>query len=176
MLERKSEPYLHAIVGPRFSGTEEELVREVRAHMAASIPLAVFAPNKQDTTGTEDMIQNYKGDYTPIYRYPNIEMVLGVLEDNLLTNRIHYAFIRDVDLFVDFGRDKATRINGLVNSGAIIVCTLVGLNEQGAPIDGSGDLLLYAEKITRLLAPCVGCGKVNGAVGRLCRQCMQSAS
>jgi thymidine kinase len=152
---------LEVITGPMFSGKSEELIKNIRTYQIASKKIQVFK---------HGFDKRYSKECLSSHNENMIEAIIA-----LSTADIRNALKEDTEVVaideVQFFDDAIIELcNDLADRGVHVIVTGLNLNYRGKPFKFANsektmaDLIVYADKITKLSAVCTyrESGKICG--------------
>ena len=140
---------MELIVGPMFSGKSEELIRRVNRLKYAKINFLVFKP-MIDTRSTQ--IKSRNGLTVKAINISNIDKI----KDIVLKFKPQVVIFDEIQFF---DKKITVLLNELANEGMRIIASGLDKDFRGIPFGPMPELLAYADKITKLQAVCLDCGK-----------------
>ena len=141
---------IESIFGPMFAGKTSELMRKIKRHQLAQKKCLVI---------------NYHADS----RYTSESKVIS--HDKISIDAIKVKSLSDItskqtDLVEVIGIDEGQFFPDLIeksetwaNSGKIVIIAALDCTYQKKPFNNVTDLLAISEKVTKLSAVCMDCGK-----------------
>ncbi len=141
---------IEVIVGPMFSGKSEELIRRVNRLNYAKINYLVFKP--MIDTRENNSIKSRNGKKLKAINISSIEKI------NKLINEYKPQVVI-VDEIQFFDRKISSLLNELANKGIKIIAAGLDKDFRGIPFGPMPELLAHADKIYKLNAVCLNCGK-----------------
>ncbi len=141
---------IEIIVGPMFSGKSEELIRRVNRLNYAKINYLVFKP--MIDTRENNIIKSRNGQKTKAINVSSLEKI-----DKLITEYKPQVAIFDEIQFFD--NKISDLLNELANRGIKIIAAGLDRDFRGVPFGPMPALLAHADKIDKLHAVCLSCGK-----------------
>lgn len=138
------QPRLEVICGPMFSGKSTELVRRLHRAELAGVPTLLLRPKIDDTKLTHDGIDR------PCVRVPNHDWLFN--DEQYITG--HVVGIDEVQFL-----DKCLESILHMATNNVVICCGLDTTYRYEPFGIVPQLLAYAERIDKLTAVCVVCGK-----------------
>ncbi len=145
---------IEVICGPMFSGKTTEMLRRVRRAEIAGIPVLLLKPALDTRVGdshtsTHDQIKASCVTYS----------TEGLTTPEGLRAVIGKAEVIGIDEVQFFDADMAETIRSLSAEGRRFIVSGLDMNWQGKPYETMSWLLGIADKIKKLSAVCVVCGR-----------------
>ncbi len=130
-----------------FSGKTEELLNRIRQAQSESLKIAVYKP-KIDTRYDSKNIVSHNKNY--------VEAMAITDPEEILNNDVDVIAIDEAQFF---NNSLIKTVNILANKGIRIIIAGLDMDFQGVPFGPIPKLLAIAEKITKVHATCIDCGK-----------------
>lgn len=141
---------LEVICGSMFSGKSEELIRRLKRSEIAQKNVIVFK-HALDTRRTNEYVTSHNGSKIKAYS------VDGVSEIHRLTQ--DFTDVIGIDEVQFFGNEVVELICKFIDQGKKVIVAGLDLDFKGTPFGPVPALMAIADKITKLKAICVPCGK-----------------
>ena len=140
---------IEVICGSMFSGKTEELLKRLRKAKLTKMKIAVFKPKVDSRYDSKDVVSHDKNTIssTPIEK---AEDILQYVSD------VQIIAIDEAQFFDD---NLINVCNMLANTGKRIIIAGLDMDFLGQPFGVMPQLLAIAEKIKKVHAVCVECGK-----------------
>ena len=140
---------IEVICGSMFSGKTEELLKRLRKAKLTKMKIAVFKPKVDSRYDSKDVVSHDKNTIssTPIEK---AEDILQYVSD------VQIIAIDETQFFDD---NLINVCNMLANTGKRIIIAGLDMDFLGQPFGVMPQLLAIAEKIKKVHAVCVECGK-----------------
>tara|TARA_A100001037_G_C14952723_1_gene545738 strand:+ start:181 stop:744 length:564 start_codon:yes stop_codon:yes gene_type:complete len=138
---------IEVICGSMFSGKTEELLNRIRQAQSESLKIAVYKP-KIDTRYDSKNIVSHNKNY--------VEAMAITDPEEILNNDVDVIAIDEAQFF---NNSLIKTVNILANKGIRIIIAGLDMDFQGVPFGPIPKLLAIAEKITKVHATCIDCGK-----------------
>ena len=139
---------IEVICGCMFCGKTEELIRRVRRAMVAGLKVRVFKPALDSRYHKTDVVTHY-GEKIKGSAVENVAQIFDFSEGYDLIAIDEAQFFPDsiLEAAILLSKTKRILISGL------------DLDSKGRPFGSMGDLMCYADKVTKLYAVCTVCGE-----------------
>lgn len=141
---------LEVVCGSMFSGKSEELIRRLRRSEIAKLNVTAFKHSLDNQRVTE-YVMSHDGSKIKAYAINNPESIL-----DLVSNDTDVIGIDEVQFF---SQEIIDIIFKFINSGKRVIVAGLDLDFRGLPFGCMPGLLAFADKVTKLKAVCVECGK-----------------
>ncbi len=141
---------IEIIVGPMFSGKSEELIRRVNRLNYAKINYLVFKP--MIDTRENNSIKSRNGRKLKAINVSSLDKI----------NKLIIEFKPQVAIFDEiqfFDNKISDLLNELANRGVKVIAAGLDRDFRGVPFGPMPALLAHADKIDKLYAVCLSCGK-----------------
>lgn len=142
---------IEVICGPMFAGKTEELLRRLNRMDYAKIDYIIFKPLVD--TRSKSLIKSRNGKYKEAIEIKSPDEILSYLMKNNLKPKV--IAIDEAQFFDESIVEVATV---LANEGFHIIIVGLDKNFKGEAFGYIGELLIQADKITKLSAVCTVCG------------------
>ncbi len=149
---------IEVICGSMFSGKTEELIRRVRRAQIARQEVQVFKPALDDRYGVE-RVTSHNGVNVEAVSVANAREILDLIQPTT-----HVVAIDEAQFFDDEICDVCNR---LTKSGRRVIVAGLDMDFRGEPFGPMPLLLAEAEKVDKLRAICVVCGREASRTQRL---------
>lgn len=153
-----STGWIEVICGSMFSGKSEELIRRVRRAEIARQKVQVFKP-ALDTRYTDKAVVSHDGNKVFAYSVKESREILELLLPDVQVVAIDEAQFFD-DKIVDICQT-------LADNGKRVIVAGLDQDFRGEPFGPMPKLLAVAEKVDKLQAICMVCGKPASRTQRL---------
>lgn len=150
--------WVELICGSMFSGKTEELIRRVRRAQIARQQVQVFKPNLDDRY-TIEHVTSHNGMNLEAVSVEDASGILGLVQPN--------ADVVAIDEAQFFDEEIAAVCNTLAERGIRVIVAGLDLNFRGEPFGPMPLLMAQAEKVDKLRAICVVCGREASRTQRL---------
>jgi thymidine kinase len=150
--------YIEVICGSMFSGKTEELIRRVRRAQIARQQVQVFKPALDDRYGIEH-VTSHNGVNVEAVSVNTASDILDLIEP---TTRV--VAIDEAQFFDEAICDVCDRLTG---RGMRVIVAGLDMDFRGEPFGPMPLLLARAEKVDKLRAICVVCGREASRTQRL---------
>lgn len=149
---------LEVVCGSMFSGKTEELIRRVRRAQIARQQVQVFKPALDDRYGIE-RVTSHNG--------VNVEAVSLEGASEILDHVEPATRVVAIDEAQFFGREVCDVCDALTERGLRVIVAGLDTDFRGEPFGSMPSLLAQAEKVDKLRAICVVCGREASRTQRL---------
>lgn len=143
--------WIEVITGPMFSGKSEELIRRVRRALIADKQVQAFTAELDVRYGGSEVIASHSQREVKAQPLDHIDNLEGLLEPDV------EVLIIDEIQFVDGPISEV--LNRLADRGIRVITAGLAADYRGRPFGHMGELLAVAEKVDKLTAVCVQCGR-----------------
>jgi thymidine kinase len=154
--ERKGQ--IEVICGSMFSGKTEELIRRVRRAQIARQQVQVFKPALDDRYGVQH-VTSHNGVNVKAISVTGAREILDLIEPTT-----HVAAIDEAQFFDEEICDVC---DALTQSGRRVIVAGLDMDFRGEPFGPMPLLMAQAEKVDKLRAICVVCGRDASRTQRL---------
>ncbi|MGC9522410.1 MAG: thymidine kinase [Anaerolineae bacterium] len=154
----ESPGWIEVICGSMFSGKTEELIRRLRRAEIARQRIQVFKP-AVDVRYADKAIASHNGLQLNALPVEDGEALLRELDPEA-----DVVAIDEVQFFED---DLVEICNELAEQGKRVICAGLDMDFRGVPFGPIPQLLAIAEKVDKLQAICVVCGRPASRTQRL---------
>lgn len=141
---------LEVICGSMFSGKSEELISRLKRAELAQLQVCAFKPRLDDRI-TIEYIHSHSGNKFKVIALENPEDIIPFLTDDIS--------IIGIDEVQFFPKEIIKIIIDLVDSGRRVITAGLDLDFRGIPFGHMPTLMAIADKVTKLKAVCIKCGK-----------------
>ena len=150
----KANGWIEVICGPMFAGKSEELLRRINRFKYADISYIIFKP--MTDSRTKNKSESRDGRCFDAIEIKTSQEIIDYLNKQKEEGKYYDAIAIDEVQFFD---DNIGEIcNTLANNGYIVYAAGLDLNFKGEPFTSIGNLLVYADYVTKLKAICTICG------------------
>src|SRR5512142_666466 len=153
MLDQPAGGWIEVISGVMFSGKSEELIRRDRRAVLARKKVQVYKSHLDERYGGVQVISSHNGgriEAEPVMT--SVEIMEHTRPDTEVVAIDEVQFLDDGILGV---------VNALADRGVRVILAGTDMDFRGRPFGPMGPLLAIAEKIDKLNASCVICGKTR---------------
>lgn len=150
MHEKRKHGLLEVVCGSMFSGKSEELIRRLKRAEIAKLNVIAFKHDLDNRKTTEYVI-SHNGNKIKAFAIQNAQEIL-----NLTHEQIEIVGIDEVQFFE---KEIINIICKLVESGKKVIVGGLDLDFRGIPFGPMPVLMAIADKVTKLKAICIECGK-----------------
>lgn len=150
--------WIEVICGSMFSGKTEELIRRLRRAQIARQRIQVFKP-VIDIRYAEKAIASHNGLQEQAIPISGSEALVAVID--------HTADVVAIDEIQFFDEGILQVCNDLADQGKRVICAGLDMDFRGHPFGPIPRLLAIAERVDKLQAICVVCGKPASRTQRL---------
>jgi thymidine kinase len=150
--------WLEVVCGSMFSGKTEELIRRVRRAQIARQQVQVFKPALDDRYFKE-RVTSHNGMNLEALSVAQAEQIL-----DLVQSETEVVAIDEVQFFPD---DITDVCDTLVRDGFRVIVAGLDTDFRGEPFGPMPQLMAQAEKVDKLRAICVVCGREASRTQRL---------
>jgi thymidine kinase len=150
--------WIEVICGSMFSGKTEELIRRLRRAQIARQRIQVFKP-AIDMRYAEKAIASHNGLQEQAIPVSGSEALVAVID--------HAADVIAIDEIQFFDEGILQVCNDLADQGKRVICAGLDMDFRGHPFGPIPHLLAIAERVDKLQAICVVCGKPASRTQRL---------
>jgi thymidine kinase len=150
--------WVELICGSMFSGKTEELIRRVRRAQIARQQVQVFKPNLDDRY-TIEHVTSHNGVNLEAVSVEDASEILGLVQSN--------ADVVAIDEAQFFDEEIAAVCNTLAERGIRVIVAGLDMDFRGEPFGPVPLLMAQAEKVDKLRAICVVCGREASRTQRL---------
>jgi thymidine kinase len=156
MEQRKG--HIEVICGSMFSGKTEELIRRLRRAQIARQQVQVFKPALDDRYGVEK-VTSHNGVKAEAMSVKSVGEILGLVEPTTQLVAIDEAQFFDDEI--------CAVCDALTERGLRVIVAGLDMNFRGEPFGPMPLLMAQAEKVDKLRAICVVCGRDASRTQRL---------
>lgn len=149
---------VEVVCGSMFSGKTEELIRRVRRAQIARQRVQVFKPALDDRYGVEQ-VTSHNGVNVEAISVENSSQILGLIDPTTHVVAIDEAQFFDAEI-TDVCEELTAR-------GMRVIVAGLDMDFRGEPFGPMPKLLAQAEKVDKLRAICVVCGREASRTQRL---------
>ncbi|MGQ9456835.1 MAG: thymidine kinase [Anaerolineae bacterium] len=153
-----SSGQVEVICGSMFSGKTEELIRRVRRAQIARQKVQVFKPIIDNRYGTEQ-VSSHNGMHWDAIPVDRAERILELVDDD--TNVVA------IDEAQFFNWEIAHVCEVLADQGVRVIVAGLDMDFRGEPFGPMPLLMAQAERVDKLQAICVRCGRPASRTQRL---------
>ena len=146
------------ICGSMFSGKTEELIRRVRRAEIARQKVQVFKPSLDDRYGVQ-RVTSHNGVNLGAVAVENAHEILDLVQPD--------AEVIAIDEAQFFDPEVASVCNTLAERGLRVIVAGLDMDFRGEPFGPVPMLMAEAEKVSKLRAICVICGREASRTQRL---------
>ena len=146
------------ICGSMFSGKTEELIRRVRRAEIARQKVQVFKPSLDDRYGVQ-RVTSHNGVNLGAVAVENAHEILDLVQPD--------AEVIAIDEAQFFDPEVASVCNTLAERGLRVIVAGLDMDFRGEPFGPMPMLMAEAEKVSKLRAVCVICGREASRTQRL---------
>ena len=146
------------ICGSMFSGKTEELIRRVRRAEIARQKVQVFKPSLDDRYGVQ-RVTSHNGVNLGAVAVENAHEILDLVQPD--------AEVIAIDEAQFFDPEVASVCNTLAERGLRVIVAGLDMDFRGEPFGPMPMLMAEAEKVSKLRAICVICGREASRTQRL---------
>ena len=146
------------ICGSMFSGKTEELIRRVRRAQIARQKVQVFKPSLDDRYGVQH-VTSHNGVNLGAVAVENAHEILDLVQPD--------AEVVAIDEAQFFDPEVASVCNTLAERGLRVIVAGLDMDFRGEPFGPMPMLMAEAEKVSKLRAICVICGREASRTQRL---------
>ena len=146
------------ICGSMFSGKTEELIRRVRRAEIARQKVQVFKPSLDDRYGVQH-VTSHNGVNLGAVAVENAHEILDLVQPD--------AEVIAIDEAQFFDPEVASVCNTLAERGLRVIVAGLDMDFRGEPFGPVPMLMAEAEKVSKLRAICVICGREASRTQRL---------
>ena len=146
------------ICGSMFSGKTEELIRRVRRAEIARQKVQVFKPSLDDRYGVQ-RVTSHNGVNLGAVAVENAHEILDLVQPD--------AEVIAIDEAQFFDLEVASVCNTLAERGLRVIVAGLDMDFRGEPFGPVPMLMAEAEKVSKLRAICVICGREASRTQRL---------
>ncbi len=150
--------WIEVVCGSMFSGKTEELIRRIRRAEIAKQRVQVFKP-AVDRRYAERAIASHNGlqlNATPVSGSEELRAVLDIEVDVVAIDEVQFFELELVEL-----------CDVLAEEGKRVICAGLDMDFRGEPFGPIPQLLAIAERVDKLQAICVVCGRPAARTQRL---------
>ncbi len=158
MSQRENIGWIELICGSMFSGKTEEMIRRVRRAQIARQKIQVFKPNLDDRYAIE-RVTSHNGVGIEATGVDDANEILNLVESD--------TDVVAVDEVQFFGWKIADVCNTLASRGIRVIATGLDMDFRGEPFGPMPVMMAQAEKVDKLRAICVVCGREASRTQRL---------
>ncbi|MGC9468688.1 MAG: thymidine kinase [Anaerolineae bacterium] len=158
MLKDRDSGWIEVICGSMFSGKTEELIRRLRRAEIARQRIQVFKP-AVDVRYAEEAIASHNGlqlNATPVRDCDDLRRRVDPQADVIAIDEVQF-----------FSPDLVDLCNDLANQRKRVICAGLDMDFRGEPFGPIPQLLAIAERVDKLQAICVVCGRPASRTQRL---------
>ncbi|MGC8837677.1 MAG: thymidine kinase [Anaerolineae bacterium] len=149
---------VEVICGSMFSGKTEELIRRVRRAQIARQKVQVFKPSIDNRYGME-RVSSHNGMHWDAIPVDRAERILELVEDD--------TDVVAIDEAQFFNWEIAQVCEALADRGVRVIVAGLDMDFRGEPFGPMPLLMAQAEKVDKLQAICVRCGRPASRTQRL---------
>ena len=142
--------YIEVVIGPRYSGKSEELIRRLKRARIAKQNVVVFKPIIDDRYSKEDVVSHSGYTINAIPIKDSSEMMDYINDDTQVVG------IDEVQFFDDKIVDEAIK---LADNGVRVIAAGLDMDFKGEPFGPTPRLLAVAEFVDKIQAICSVCGQ-----------------
>lgn len=142
---------LEIICGSMFSGKSEELIRRLKRANIAQRKVIAYKHSLDNQRADEDYVVSHDGNKINAIHIDNVETIR-----RLTTADVEVVGIDEVQFF---SNNIITIICELIDQGKRVIVAGLDLDFKRVPFGPMPTLLAIADKITKLKAICITCGK-----------------
>jgi len=150
LTDENSHGWIEIICGCMFSGKTEELIRRLRRVMYARRNFQVFKPSKDNRYAEEEVVTHLK-DRLPCTTVPSAAAILELVHSD--------TEVVGIDEVQFFDSDIIKVVNDLANRGVRVITAGLDRDSMNQSFGPMAELLVTAEKVDKLAAVCMVCGK-----------------
>ena len=158
MYHRYDGGWIELICGSMFSGKTEELIRRVRRAEIARQKVQVFKPSLDDRYGVQ-RVTSHNGVNLGAVAVENAHEILDLVQPD--------AEVVAIDEAQFFDLEVASVCNTLAERGLRVIVAGLDMDFRGEPFGPVPMLMAEAEKVSKLRAICVICGREASRTQRL---------
>lgn len=151
MQEKRKHGLLEVVCGSMFSGKSEELIRRLKRAEIAKLNVIAFKHDLDNRKTTEYVI-SHNGNKIKAFAIQNAQEILNLASHD----QIEVVGIDEVQFFE---KEIINIICKLVESGKKVIVGGLDLDFRGIPFGPMPILMAIADKVTKLKAICIECGK-----------------
>ena len=149
-MEAERKGHIEIICGSMFSGKTEEMIRRVRRVQIARQKVQVFKPS-MDTRYAAQRITSHNGVKVKAVNVESADDILSQTQPN--------ADVIAIDEAQFFGPEITSVCQTLAEHGVRVIVAGLDMDFRGEPFGPMPLLMAQAEKIHKLRAVCVVCGR-----------------
>lgn len=153
-----SSGQVEVICGSMFSGKTEELIRRVRRAQIARQKVQVFKPSIDNRYGTEQ-VSSHNGMHWDAIPVDRAERILELVDDD--------TDVVAIDEAQFFNWEIAHVCEVLADQGVRVIVAGLDMDFRGEPFGPMPLLMAQAERVDKLQAICVRCGRPASRTQRL---------
>lgn len=153
-----SSGQVEVICGSMFSGKTEELIRRVRRAQIARQKVQVFKPSIDNRYGTEQ-VSSHNGMHWDAIPVDRAERILELVDDD--------TDVVAIDEGQFFNWEIAHVCEVLAGQGVRVIVAGLDMDFRGEPFGPMPLLMAQAERVDKLQAICVRCGRPASRTQRL---------
>lgn len=153
-----SSGQVEVICGSMFSGKTEELIRRVRRAQIARQKVQVFKPSIDNRYGTEQ-VSSHNGMHWDAIPVDRAERILELVDDD--------TDVVAIDEGQFFNWEIAHVCEVLADQGVRVIVAGLDMDFRGEPFGPMPLLMAQAERVDKLQAICVRCGRPASRTQRL---------
>ena len=142
--------YLEVICGSMFSGKSEELIRRLKRSEIAKLHVLAFKHSLDDRS-TIEYVVSHNGSKIKAIPIEQPELILELTSDEI--------DIIGIDEIQFFPKSIVNVICTLIDNGKRVIVAGLDLDFKGKPFGSIPLLMAVADKVTKLKAICICCGK-----------------
>jgi len=158
MYRSQSPGWIEVICGSMFSGKTEELIRRVRRAQIAKQKVQVFKPAIDDRYSMQK-ITSHNGLHVEAVPVSDADAILDLIESD--------TAVVAIDEVQFFDWQIAQVCDTLAHQGRRVIVTGLDMDFRGEPFGPMPILMAQAERVDKLNAICVICGKPASRTQRL---------
>lgn len=144
---------LEVVCGSMFAGKSEELIRRIHRARYAQKQVHIFKPSI-DTRHSVDKVHTHNGN-----NLPATPINIHRPEDILATPNLEAIDVIGIDEAQFFGPGIVEVVRKLVDLGKHVIVTGLDMDFRGEPFGSMPVFLAIGDRITKLNAVCIICGK-----------------
>jgi thymidine kinase len=150
MQRERKQGILEVVCGSMFSGKSEELIRRLKRAEIAKLNVIAFKHDLDNRKTTEYVI-SHNGNKIKAFATQDPNEIL-----NLVNDQVEVVGIDEVQFFP---KSVVNIICKLVDSGKKVIVGGLDLDFRGIPFGPMPVLMAIADRVTKLKAICIECGK-----------------
>lgn len=149
-MPKKQKGYLEVVCGSMFSGKSEELIRILKRSEIAKKNVIAFKHSLDDRKTTE-YVMSHNGSKLKAYATTDLNEI-----KKLVTEHVDVIGIDEVQFY---NKEIISVICDFLEQGKRVIVAGLDLDFRGIPFGPIPVLMAIADKITKLKAICIECGK-----------------